>query len=270
MAESNGASVHLAGTAMRLVDLSLPLANHPGRPPAIVYHDHRETAVERAGEYGFSVEDLPVPGVHMAHESFLVGTHAGGTHIDAPWHYGPVCGGEPAPSIDEVPLSWFVGAGIVVDCRDVPAGHTIDLADFQQRVRSSGPDPHPGEVVLVNTGASRRWGQADYEQVSPGLSAAVMDWLLDRGVRVVGTDAFSIDPQVEPMAQALREGDKAAYFPAHMTGRQRPVCIIEKLANLAAIPARGFTVIAFPVLVERGSGGWCRAVALVPEPGANP
>ena len=43
-------------------------------------------------------------------------------------------------------------------------------------------------------------------------------------------------------------------------------CHIEKLANLDLIPVPfGFWVSCFPVKIERGSAGWVRAVALVPE-----
>ena len=40
---------------------------------------------------------------------------------------------------------------------------------------------------------------------------------------------------------------------------------IEKLTNLAAIPATGFTFSCFPVKIERASAGWIRAVALIDE-----
>ncbi len=67
------------------------------------------------------------------------------------------------------------------------------------------------------------------------------------------------------MVDALKERRADAHFPAHMAGREREFCIIEKLANLDRLPPRGFRVAAFPVLVERGGGGWCRAVALLPD-----
>jgi kynurenine formamidase len=38
---------------------------------------------------------------------------------------------------------------------------------------------------------------------------------------------------------------------------------MEKLHNLAALPARGFTVACFPVKIARASAGWVRAVAML-------
>ena len=36
------------------------------------------------------------------------GTH-NSTHLDAPWHYNSSIGGEPAQTIDQLPLDWFFG-----------------------------------------------------------------------------------------------------------------------------------------------------------------
>ncbi|MEO1656050.1 MAG: cyclase family protein, partial [Bacteroidota bacterium] len=45
-----------------------------------------------------------------------MGVHAT-THIDAPWHYAPTCEGKPAKTIDQVPLDWCFGEGIVIDMK---------------------------------------------------------------------------------------------------------------------------------------------------------
>jgi kynurenine formamidase len=44
-----------------------------------------------------------------------------------------------------------------------------------------------------------------------------------------------------------------------------PYAHIEKMANLEQLPRFGFTLIAFPVKVHRGSAGFVRAVALVSD-----
>ncbi|MEO0470938.1 MAG: cyclase family protein, partial [Bacteroidota bacterium] len=43
-----------------------------------------------------------------------MGVHAT-THLDAPWHYGPTSMGRRAKTIDEVPLEWCFGDGVVID-----------------------------------------------------------------------------------------------------------------------------------------------------------
>ena len=43
-----------------------------------------------------------------------LGTH-NSTHVDAPWHYNSRIRGEPAQTIDELPLEWFLAPGVVID-----------------------------------------------------------------------------------------------------------------------------------------------------------
>jgi kynurenine formamidase len=57
--------------------------------------------------------------------------------------------------------------------------------------------------------------------------------------------------------------DASIVWEGHKAGRDAPYCQIENLANLEKLPATGFTVVAFPVTVKGGSGGWTRAVAIL-------
>ena len=49
------------------------------------------------------------------------------------------------------------------------------------------------------------------------------------------------------------------------TGRDIGYCHLEKLHNLEALPASGFTISCFPHKVRGASAGWTRAVAIVDE-----
>jgi kynurenine formamidase len=82
---------------------------------------------------------------------------------------------------------------------------------------------------------------------------------------VIGIDGWGFDRPADAMLRDyLQTGDTASLLPAHMVGRDREYCHIEKLANLDKIPTPfGFWVSCFPVKIERGSAGWIRAVALV-------
>jgi kynurenine formamidase len=85
---------------------------------------------------------------------------------------------------------------------------------------------------------------------------------------VIGTDAWSLDrPPLYMGRDFVATGDPAHLWPAHFVGREREYCQIEKLAHLGDLPAAtGFTVVCFPVLIERASAGWTRAVALLDGP----
>jgi len=89
--------------------------------------------------------------------------------------------------------------------------------------------------------------------------------LLDLGVKVIGTDAFSLDAPFGDIIRRYREtGDRSVLWPAHVAGRFREYCQIERLANLGALPrAHGFLVSCFPVKIAGAGAGWTRAVALI-------
>ncbi len=88
--------------------------------------------------------------------------------------------------------------------------------------------------------------------------------LLDLGVRVIGTDAFSLDAPFGDIIRRYRETkDRSVLWPAHFAGREREYCQLERLANLDALPPYGFRLTCFPVKITGAGAGWTRAVALV-------
>jgi kynurenine formamidase len=88
-------------------------------------------------------------------------------------------------------------------------------------------------------------------------------YLLERGVRVTGTDAWSWDAPFGFTQQRIAETHNSALFwEGHKAGREIGYCHLEKLHNLEVLPDHGFTVCCFPVKIERASAGWTRAVAI--------
>lgn len=88
-------------------------------------------------------------------------------------------------------------------------------------------------------------------------------YLTERGVRVCGTDAWSWEaPFVHTAARVAETGDAGPIWEGHRAGMVRGYCHIEKLANLAALPATGFDVACFPVKIKDASAGSCRPVAM--------
>jgi len=119
--------------------------------------------------------------------------------------------------------------------------------------------------VLIRTDRDKLWGSRDYPWVHPGLTRNATLYLLNKGVKIIGTDAYGFDRPFTVMFQETKDGDKSALWPAHFTGREKEYLHIEKLAHLDKLPNYGFIVIAFPILIQRASAGWIRAVALVPK-----
>jgi kynurenine formamidase len=247
-----------------IVDLSVGLEDNPGEPlrPVVEHQDHAATAEFVAAIFGCRVEDLP-DGAGWGNDTVTAITHAG-THVDAPWHYFPTCAGERARTIDELPLDWFVRPGVRVDVRHLEGGAEIEPHHLDEAL--DGYELQPFDIVLLWTGAEDAWGTPDYVNAGSGLGRAGTLWLLDRGVKVIGTDAWGLDrPLAVLRAEFERTGDASILWAAHRVGIEREYCQIEKLHNLGALPGdTGFTVSCLPVKVTGGSAGWCRAVAILP------
>jgi kynurenine formamidase len=248
----------------RLVDLSLPIRNasFDTQEQHIEYTDHREVARGRAKAYGISLDDLPLPGVHSAMERVTLSTHAG-THVDAPIHYGPTSEGLPAKTIDQVPLEWCFGDGVVLDFSWMAAGQVIMAADLEAALTKIDYTLKPGDIVLIRTDRWMDFDRPDFAMRHPGMGRESTLWLIERGIRMMGTDGWGWDIPIPMMVEQLKKGNKAAFFPGHYAGRDREYCHVEKMARLNELPSHGFKVSVFPVLIERASGGWCRPVAFV-------
>ena len=57
--------------------------------------------------------------------------------------------------------------------------------------------------------------------------------------------------------------DPSMIWEGHKAGREIPYWQMEKLNNLDALPANGFTVACFPVKIKAASAGWTRCVAIL-------
>jgi kynurenine formamidase len=236
-------------------------------PAEIHYSAHEDEGLQQMRQLlGVRPEDLVYSGgLGWAVEEVRAITHTG-THVDAPYHYGPTSEGKPARRIDEVPLEWCFAPGVVLDVRHKAAGELITVADLQQALAAIGHQLRPRDIVLLHTGADKRIHCPQYFE-QPGLGREGVLFLVEQGVRVIGIDAYTLDrPFASMVADYRRTGDGRFIWPAHFAGITREYCQIEKLANLDQIPRpHGFWVSCLPVKIQGASAGWCRAVALVPE-----
>ncbi|MFH4338756.1 cyclase family protein, partial [Acinetobacter baumannii] len=83
--------------------------------------------------------------------------------------------------------------GVRLDFRHVADGAILQPEDLQRELARIGDCLSPLEIGLINTAAGARYGQPDYLQRGCGIGRAATLWLLEQGVRVVGTDAWSWD-----------------------------------------------------------------------------
>ncbi|AEC52567.1 Cyclase, putative [Pyrococcus sp. NA2] len=149
-----------------------------------------------------------------------IGEHSG-THVDAPAHFIP--GGK---TIDVMPLEKFIGSGLVLDVRDGKGEvkpSEIPGLDYREKI-----------VLFLTEG----------RELSPELAR----FLVEKGVKAVGTDSMSI-------------GNSEV----HRILLSAEVPIFENLTNLEVLLGKEFTFIGFPLKIRRGSGSPVRAIAILRE-----
>ena len=232
--------------------------------PKINYHHHNETAEEMISFFpGLKKKDLP-GGEGWAMETITVSTH-NGTHMDAPYHYhSTMDNGSRAITIDEIPLEWCFSDGVKLDLRSYGDGYVLTENDIKSELNKINYKLKPLDIVFVNTSAGECYGQDNFLSKGCGIGKEATIFLLDQGVRVTGTDAWSWDaPFIHTAEKYKLSKDSSLIWEGHRAGMVKGYSHIEKLANLDKLPNAGFTVSAFPFKIKRGSAGFVRVVAII-------
>jgi arylformamidase len=204
-----------------VVDISIPIRDamtvYSGNPPVRI-----RPAMTLAGD-----------GVNLS--EVCLGSHTG-THVDAPRHF--VRGGA---GVDRIELKRFIGPAWVADLRVIRGG--IHAEDLEQAAI-----PRRTSRLLLRTRNSRLWHPArpfseDFVYVAPDGA----DWIVKRGVRLVGIDYLSI------------EGFDVIGAPTHKRLLGAGIPIVEGLDLQGATPG-SWNMIALPLRIEKGDAGLTRAV----------
>lgn len=186
-----------------------------------------------------------------------------GTHVDAPLHSGSTCEGRPSRTIDQIALDELYCPGYVLDVRPSAAkGAPIGVDALDQAIARVGGSLSPNCAVLIRTGQEGVGpGHPDYFNY-PGMTREGTLHLIERGARVLGTDANGWD---RPFAVMAREHEERGVplWDGHKAIREREAFIVQKLTNLGALPASGFHVGFFPLKLARASAAPARVVAFV-------
>jgi arylformamidase len=152
------------------------------------------------------------------------GTTHVGTHADAPLHVDPA-----GAAIDTLPLDAFAGRALLIDLSGREG--EIERAEIETELARAVPAGSAAERLLIATGCDWSLG---FPSQWRGLSADAAHWCGERELRLVGTDAPSVDP---PGSDGLE---------AHRALFRAGVAIVESLA-LAGIAGGRYEFIAFPL-----------------------
>jgi len=199
-------------------------------------------------------------GYWYASGNFAASEH-GGTHIDAPIHFG-----KGRSAVDEIPVQRLVGPAVVVDVTQAVArdrDYRLTVEDLKAWETRHGRIPD-GAIVLMYSGWGRYWpDKARYLGSDipgdpktlhfPGFSKEAAEFLVrERVIDGVGIDTPSIDhgPSRDFIAhQILNGADRYA---------------LENVAHLDRLPPTGATLIALPMKIKGGTGGPVRIIAILP------
>ena len=202
----------------------------------------------------------PTEGGYFYAANTLCTPEHGGTHLDAPLHFG-----EGRHSTDQVPLEQLIAKAAVIDVSaqaEKDGDYRLTPEDVLAFEKAHGRIA-AGTIVLLRTGWSRHWPNAkaylgddtvgDASKLSfPSYGVDAARLLVEqRRVAVLGIDTASIDY------------GRSTDFQVHRIVAAQNVPGFENLTNLDQLPPTGAIVIALPMKIEGGSGGPLRAVALV-------
>ncbi len=217
----------------------------------------------------FELETLsrgPTAGGYFYSANRFCSPEHGGTHLDAPIHFA-----EDGWTAEEIPLDRLIGPAVVLDIAARAAAepdYRLTAADILAWEAEHGTIP-AGSIVLLRTGWSEFWPEtgrylgsdvagdaSNLHFPSYGEEAARL-LVEERRVAALGVDTASIDH------------GPSRDFLVHRIAGAADVLGLENLAHLDQLPPTGSTVFALPMKIAGGSGGPLRAVALVPETGAD-
>lgn len=168
-----------------------------------------------------------------------------GTHMDAQLHFHPQ-----GKSIAEMPLTSLMGEALLLDVSRPEQGRPITVADLEQALAARNESVRPGDILLLKCWPLP-WGEGENFDNADALDGKVADWLLDRKVRLLGTDIPTVD--------YLENADKDIHYKL----LEQNVPIIENLINLEKINQARFQFIALPLRIKGTTGSPVRALAFL-------
>lgn len=161
---------------------------------------------------------------------FRFSTHTG-THLDFPWHML-----ENGKKTQDFALDRLIGRAILFDVRGQPE------IDFH-------PDGlRADDILVLRTDHTSHVSEADYFKRNPVVSQNLADIIVRSHLRMVGIDSFTLDNYP---------------FTIHKLLFGEDILILENLVNLEKIDTGIFTLMVFPLRLDKMDGAPCRAVAQI-------
>lgn len=204
---------------MRIYDISLGVSPDlpvwPGDPPIVL---KRVAKIEDGAN---------------ANVTHFSGSVHSGTHIDAPIHFL-----ENGAGVEALPLNILIGRAYVIDLSDATVldAETLEAAGIPPRTKR----------LLLKTKNSELWAKWEtrFQEDFVGVNKSGAEWLIRKGVRLVGIDYLSIAPfkQSKEPHQILLGAEVVILEGLNLyelrQGRYNLYCLPLKLMGSDGAPAR--------------------------------
>ena len=161
--------------------------------------------------------------------ALTLSTHSG-AHADAPLHYS-----QEAPDIASVDLEPYLGECLVVDARGV--GPLVEVGDL----------PHLRSTDRVLFRTFERFPHEKWAEDTTAIAPETIDWLAVQGVKLIGIDGPSIDPQ------------SSKTMDAHKAVLKHDIRVLEGLV-LDDVAEGRYELIALPLPIVSGDASPVRAI----------
>ena len=183
----------------------------------------------------------------------ILGEH-NGTHIDSPGHH--VKEGPAHYFVDKLDINRFFGTARILDVyTDYGEDYELKVEQVKDWEAKHG-EIQAGDMVFIRFGMDLKYGIAPNNQPFiqnwGGVGKAAAEYLVGKGVSIIGTDALSIDVYDNPTSEA------------HGVILNNEVYVIENLVNLDKLPPV-VSIAALPLKFKDGSGSPIRVIAFVPK-----
>lgn len=165
------------------------------------------------------------------------GVHVG-THVDAPRHFI-----NDGSTVEQLPLEVLTGPCYVAQLPDGVDAITSEVLERSEITSEM-------KRVLFGTRNSHLWakGETNFEQDFVAITEDGAEWLVERGVQLVGIDYLSIAPYSDPI-------------PPHLVFLQSGVVVLEGL-NLSNVMRGFYDLYCLPLKIAGSEGAPARAILI--------
>lgn len=169
-----------------------------------------------------------------------------GTHMDAPSHFDLT--GE---DISETSLEKVMGDALFLDVsKDKEDNKPITVEHLEKCLKRTRLQIHENEILILKCW-KYKWGEGENFDSADALSGNTADWLLEKKIKLLGTDIPTVDDLSNPNKDV------------HVSLLKHKIPIVENLVSLEELQEGRFIFIGLPLKMKGATGSPIRALALI-------